>query len=636
MGQLQRRKMLQVIMALLIFQSSNIPKLTEEYLSFEFYMLDISCNFKKHQEQLLDDVKREIDPVKDRVLSLKLRYYRAGGESFISIFKYLIKLSLCDVSLKAVNSVLNALSNSGVNLSHLSISLDPGYEYLEQSRHEQGGQIAKFSQPLLISLRLCRFVSSTIIEMFDFSNISFLKLIDCFLYDLPTSDTIEELEIEGCDKCTENAIYKILMLRNLRSLRLSANKMHSISKFIEVFLKLGSLRRISLSASMTIDDIIACLLKDGIQEIDFSGVRLICYDDASSIRDMSCALCATTAKKLHLNGCTLNTTMINVLKDNSRQIEYISLREILIVNDVNDGNTMKAFEAFKDLIEHAEFRVCDLRFIKEEYITSPITCSNIDKIIIDSRRDIMQKFSTLIESGKAIPIKTDVEVSFMRSFRECLYKRNTTLDVDILNKFYEKYFPVYYIDTTRSMEADLEEIIVISDVTEDDIALGIVNPLDNQQMINLSMEDNLCIRIKLPSNRRIFIDPKPDQEVRSNYDFTIVIRNDNKGQIEETRILCHKSILSSESEMFRAMFSVQMKENILNEMVTDNIYYKDFIQYLYTYRVNLNKENIIPLVELARMHFIKDLEYKILAYIHMHKEQMDIERCVLEKYDLLL
>jgi hypothetical protein len=71
-------------------------------------------------------------------------------------------------------------------------------------------------------------------------------------------------------------------------------------------------------------------------------------------------------------------------------------------------------------------------------------------------------------------------------------------------------------------------------------------------------------------------------------------------------------------------------------MVTDNIYYKDFIQYLYTYRVNLNKENIIPLVELARMHFIKDLEYKILAYIHMHKEQMDIERCVLEKYDLLL
>jgi hypothetical protein len=146
----------------------------------------------------------------------------------------------------------------------------------------------------------------------------------------------------------------------------------------------------------------------------------------------------------------------------------------------------------------------------------------------------------------------------------------------------------------------------------------------------------MYMRIKLPPNRNIIIPLKPDQEVKSDYDFTIIIRINNKGRIEETRIPCHKSILSSKSEMFRAMFSVQMKENVLNEMVTDNIYYKDFIEYLYTCRIQLNKENIIPLVELARMHFIKDLEYKILAYIHMHKEQMDIERCVLEKYDLLL
>jgi hypothetical protein len=628
-------------MALLAFQGSTIPKLTEKYLSFDFYILDIYCDSRmRNQGEILDDVKREIDSVKDRVLFLKLRCYRSGVESFISNFRNLSKLSLYNVSLKAINSVLDALRNSNMSLKHLSISLSfkEGDGYLLLEHEQERSRITKFSRPSLISLRLTRFTSSTIIKMFDFSHIRTLKLIDCSLNDLPISDSIEELEIERCYSYAVGTMHKISLLKNLKSLKLNDYNKFLISEFIKVFLKLESLRRIRLSVFITIEAIITCLLKDNIHEVDFSGREIICYNDARSIRAMSCALCATTAKKLHLNDCTLNITMINVLRENSRWIEYISLRCIFIIDDNDDDpDGSKARKAFKDLIEYSEFRVCDIRLIKEEFVTSPITRSNIGKIIIDSRSGIVQKFSKLIELGKAIPMKSDLEVSFTRSFRDRLSERDTMLDVNTLSEFYAKYFPVYYIDTSDNMKANLREIVVIRDMTED-VALDISNPLDNRQIINLNMEDGLCIHIKPPPDRHIIIPPETDHttEFTSDYDFTIIIRTHNKSLAEEIRIPCHKSVLSSKSEMFRAMFNIQMKESLLNEMTTDNIYYKDFIEYLYTRKISLNKENILPLIELARMHFIKDLEYKILAFIYRHKDELHIENWILEKYDLII
>jgi hypothetical protein len=249
----------------------------------------------------------------------------------------------------------------------------------------------------------------------------------------------------------------------------------------------------------------------------------------------------------------------------------------------------------------------------------------------------MQKFSKLIESGKAIPMK-DVEVSFMQSFPTQESDKGIALDSRILRGMqYHKYFPVYYIDTPKSMKGNLKEIVFAEDLRNNPILNGINSSGIDVKTSFMTM-NNTCMRIKLPPNRHINISPKPDYvtEIKSDYDFTIIIRTSNEGRTEETRIPCHKSILSSKSEMFRTMFSVQMKENILNEMVTDNIYYKDFIEYLYTYKLSLNKENIIPLIELARMHFIKDLEYKIIAYVYKHKDQMDIEDWILKEYDLTI
>jgi hypothetical protein len=618
-------------MALLIFEDPNIPKLTGEYLNFDFYMLDITFTSyqEDYQEQFIDKAKRELDLIKDKVTFLNLRCYRVVKKSFIDIFKNLTKLGLYNISFKAINSVLNTLKDNSINLKKLSIFLAfQEDKYPKRSDHKQK-QVTKFSLPSLVSLSLGRFSSTTFMEVFDFSNIRTLKLKECFLYDLPISDTIEDLEITSCNKYTSSTLNKILMLKNLKSLKLKSCSLF-FSEFLMVLYRIKSLRKISLSDYIDVDAFITCLLKDGIQEIDFSNSSLICDNDAKSIRAISCALCTTTAKKLHLNRCTLNSTMLNILRENSRWIEYISLREILAIN----SNAAKAFE---DLIKHAEFRVCDLRFIDESYISSPITQSNIDNILIDYRCSMMQKFSKLIESGKAIPMK-DVEVSLMQSFPTLESDKGIMLDPGILRGMqYHKYFPVYYIDSSDNMKANLREIVIAKDLRGNPILSGI-NSSGTDVKASFTTMNNTCIRIKLPPNRHINISPKPDYvtEIKSDYDFTIIIRIDNEGRTEETRIPCHKSILSSKSEMFRSMFSSQMKENMLNEMVTDNIYYKDFIQYLYTYRVNLNKENIIPLIELARMHFIKDLEYKILGYIHMHKEQMDIERCVLEKYDLLL
>jgi hypothetical protein len=611
-------------MALLVFESSTIPELTEEYLSFDFYMLDISCHSKEKCQEKLLNIKRELDSVKDKVIFLKLRCYRVEEECFIHTFKNLVKLSLYNVSLKVVSSVLNTLNESSINLKHLSISLQE-----EQTDNEQK-KVTKFKHPSLTSLRLAKFDTSTIMEMFDFSNVRTLKLIDCSLRDLPISDAIEELEIEQCDKSID--IHKILMLKNLKSLRFSVHRLFPISEFVKVFLKVESLRRISLSSFISTETIVGCLLKDNIQEIDLSDTKIICEDDPRSIRAISCALCATTAKKLHLNECTLNSLMLNVLRENSRCIEYISLRKIFIIDNNNSNESRKAFE---ELIKHAWFRVCDLRYIEEEYITSPILHSNIGKIIIDSRCSIVQKFSKLIESGKAISINKDIKVIRTLSFQDRLCDRNPILDINNLDKLYVKYFPIYYIDAPDNMKANLREILTIRD-TKRNIVLNTTLPSGKRKRIYLFVEDNLCIHTKLPSNRQIIIPHNSDHimEINSGYDFTIIIHTKDGEHVKETRIPCHKSILSSRSEMFRTMFNVQMKENLLNEMTTDNIYYKDFIEYLYTHKVCLNEENIFPLIDLARMHFVKDLEYKIIGYVH--RKKMNIESWILEKYDLTI
>jgi hypothetical protein len=616
-------------MSLLIFEDPRkISDFSEDYINFDFYMLDINFNnyLDYEQEKLIDRAKRKLDLIRDKVTFLTLRYYEVVNKSFIDMFRNLTELRLYEVTLEVANDVLKTLKDNKISIKKLSISLEE-----DQTDEDIGDkQVKKFSMPSLVYLNLGRFSSSKFMEMFDFSNIRTLKLKECSLYDLPISNTIEKLEISSCIKCTIYTFYMIALFKNLKSLTLRYYSAFPISEFLMFFYTLKSLKKIAFSICMGVDTLVACLLKDGIQEINFSDCSLICNSDDKSIKAISCALCGTTAKKLHLNRCTLNSTMINVLRDNSSSIEYISLREI----SVNDRDAIKSLET---LIRYSEFRVCDLRFINENYITSPITYSNIDNIIIDCRPDIIQKFSGLIEIGKAIPMKKDAEAIFTRSFpNPKSNKKGITLDPIIKLLKYDRLFPVCYINTPDNMEANLREMVVIRDLSQYR-TLDRLKDFNSMQIAALTVAEGMFMHVKLPPDRHIIIPPKPDHniEIKSDYDFTIFIRINNKGRIEETKIPCHKSVLSSKSEMFRKMFSVQMKENLLNEMVTDNIYYKDFIEYLYTNKLSLNKDNIIPLVELARMHFIKDLEYKIIAYIYKHKDQIDIEDETLEKYNLI-
>jgi hypothetical protein len=659
-------------MALLFLETPEIPKLTGKYLNFDFYIFDISFTDieeyqpKEIQEQYLDKIKEKLECVKDRVLLLNLSYCRVVNKSFINTFKNLTIFGLYEVPLKVINNVLNILKDSSLNLKKLSFSL-VAKEDPDQSEEKDDKKVTKFSMPSLVSLGLGKFNSSIFMEMFDFSSIRTLKLGKCIINDLPISDTIENLKITSCSKYTKDAIKKVTELKNLKFLKIISCDKSLVSEFMKILSELKSLRKICIKGVMSDEIFINCLLKDNIQEIDFSDNSLVFFD-AKYVKAIPCSLYATTAKKLHFDRCTLNPEILNTLRECSKWIEYISLREI--------NFNKYAIKSLEDLIRYSEFRVCDLRFIDDKYITSPIMNSNIDNIIIDYRPNITQKFSKLIELGKAIPMKKDVEIGYINIFPTIEYKNFITLNNSFLKVTkYFKYFRVHYIDTSDSMRANLREIIFPfnfyrhdEEVTDDEknteekteentkekteentkekTEENTKEKTEEKTEANTSDTEEserdiinvieMYMRIKLPPNRNIIIPPKPDHntEVKSDYDFTIIIHTKDGSQSKETKIPCHKSVLSSKSEMFRKMFSVQMKENLLNEMVTDNIYYKDFIEYLYTNKLSLNKENIIPLVELAKMHFVKDLEYKIIAYIY--KNQVELEKSILEEYDLII
>jgi hypothetical protein len=359
------------------------------------------------------------------------------------------------------------------------------------------------------------------------------------------------------------------------------------------------------------------------------------------MRIISCALCGTVVKKLHLNRCILNSAIINALKENSRWIEYVSLREVCLT----DHEVRKAFE---DLIEHAEFRVCDLRGLDKDYLcmsNSLFLHSSIGKIIIDSKSMVKQKFSRLIESGKAVPVTTRVEADFIGiNGRSSSNVSKTAFDIRYLKRFhmyYHDYFPVYYtsipenISFRDEMKIRLENFIIFRSSPDSEVLGYLPFPYNRKTLITTNViEYGLRAHIKFPRARHTLISPVPyiDMNTIGDYDFAIVIHTkDEKGLTAVERIPCHRSVLSSRSEMFKTMFNVPMKENNLQEMITDNKHYKDFVKYLYTYEVSLNEENFLPLLDLAKMHFIKDLEYKIQAFIY--RNSIDVDQETLEKYE---
>jgi hypothetical protein len=642
------------MIALLRFETTSIPRLTD-YLGFDFYGLDIRYT-ENSEDKCLSEIAMELDSVRDKVLLLKLKYCNMSiaKERFIGAFKNLIDLRLYRIPFEDAKKVLSILSYSNIKLRHLTISFDKSNNakfFHNQTNYKQM-DMPRFSLPSLVSLSLSYF-SSSMFAMFDFSNIKTLRLKYCILHDLPVSNAIEELEIICPKHTTENAFYGILKLNSLKSLALRFLNLFLKPSLTEIIRKLRPLKKLDLSYShLNIEVLISCLLKD-IQEIDFSGnnVTLSSEDvgDSKFMRTISYALCGTVVKKLHLNECMLDSAIVKVLRESSKWIEYISLREVYFI----DHNAGKAFE---DLIEHAEFRVCDLRGSYKDYLSplsslsssnSSFSHSSIGKIIIDSKRKVKQKFDELISSGKVIPVITRVEASFIGLPRGSPPGvSNVAFDVKHLKRFhiyYHDYFPVYYTSMPENMsfrdemKVRLGDFVIFRNAPDNKILGYLPFPHNRETLIRIDViQYGSYAHIKFPPDRHTLIPPVPyiDMKAIGDYDFAIVIYTKSKKGIQTIeRIPCHRSVLSSRSEMFKTMFSVPMKESTLQEMVTDNKHYKDFIKYLYTREISLNEENFLPLLDLAKMHFIEDLECKIRVFIY--RNSIDIDQEILERYDLI-
>lgn len=630
--------------------------------------LDIDCtnprpihikDAEENQRRILSFIK---ECIKKGISFLTLRNFRLSEELD---FSHLIELKLYGYNnnIRDIQYLLNNLNKTNIISLTISLVLNPN-----ETLHIRSDK--------LLSLKLCGLdIENDSGIRIEANSIKSFKLLDCHILGLHLSEMteLETLKITECFIHECNTLYNILCLDKLKYLSLRsiwtnhANRSLLKRVILNIISKLKPLKKIDLSDSgLGIKYLISCLLSD-IEKIVFKGNRVLLMSSKGRfwqqkrqyLPELNKAISLSPVRKLYLDRCSTESIALRIIQ-RSKIIEKLSLRNIKFI-----GNDFH--HAIVDLIRNGIFRVCDLRFNNLYLSKRDIRHSGINRIIIDEEAyepnacSLKDQPNVIVTARKQSTCLSSYGYGIQRSDHSSLdiIKNTLMIKKKPLSAKYGSFsdYPVkMFIDLRDLGEGKpSEKPRIIGFMPRNITDLREIKKELKRDIINVRSNEIIlsgCIRsfkeIYHPIRIMHIMFPIKRKTIDTSPDFYIVIKEDEIGNhelikgetIEEKaskrareieRIPCHKSILS-QSDVFRCMFSVPMKESIQGEMVTTNKYYRDFINYLYTGIIEINIENACPLLDIAKMHFNRRLENKIKLFIYKNIEYFIDVMFLLSKY----